>query len=736
MTRFNIHPVILLIIPPFTQLNTPYPSTAYLKGFLNQYDYTVHQIDLGLELILSIFSKDGLQELFLQCNNQEPKSEANTRLKNLANVYIDTIDHVIRFLQNRDNTLAYRISNEDFLPEGPRFQTLEDMEWAFGSMGIIDKARYLATLYLDDLGDFIRETVDPHFGFSRYAEKLALSATSFDQIEKQLQKENIFINNLLKKILVKYLEKLNPSVIGITVPFPGCLLGALKCSQIAKNINPDTNVIIGGGYVNTELRKLKDDRIFQYIDYITIDAGERSLYQLLQFLNGQINISKLHNTYYFLNNNLSFKSGTPDDEIPLSQAGTPDYSDLPLKNYLSIIEIANPMHRLWHDGRWNKMTVAQGCYWQKCAFCDVNLDYINRYNTAPAVLLVDRIEQIIEQTGQSGFHFVDEAAPPKVLKELALELLKRRLSITWWSNIRFEKRFSKDLCRLLAASGCIAVSGGIETPVDRLLKKMNKGITLQQTTHVLNNFHMAGILVHAYLMFGFPSQTAQETVDSLEITRQFFLNTLFHSCFWHRFTLTAHSSISKNPEKFGIKITGPEKGCFAWNDLKHEDSIGCDHDKFGEGLNKAVYNYMHGVGLEFELDSWFDTEIPAGTISPNYIQQILNEKKDRKTKKTDRVIWLGNLPDKNKIEIKKGGKNRKKLQLVFDNKLERFTLTTSIKLGEWLVTFLIKASPQYDKILTLNEIEADFYKKTGEDFNAFLTQKTWKTLIKKGLLIL
>ena len=95
--------------------------------------------------------------------------------------------------------------------------------------------------------------------------------------------------------------------------------------------------------------------------------------------------------------------------------------------------------------------------------------------TISATTLVDRIESVIQQTGKSGFHFVDEAAPPKLLKELALELIHRRLSISWWTNIRFERNFSLDLCRLLAASGCIAVSGGLESVSDRLLKLMNKG---------------------------------------------------------------------------------------------------------------------------------------------------------------------------------------------------------------------------------------------------------------------
>ena len=97
-----------------------------------------------------------------------------------------------------------------------------------------------------------------------------------------------------------------------------------------------------------------------------------------------------------------FNASEPD--IPFAEVGTPTWDGLPLDRYLSLLDMLNPMHRLWSDGRWNKLTVAHGCYWKKCSFCDISLDYIARYDGAPAALLVDRIERIIAETGQTGFH--------------------------------------------------------------------------------------------------------------------------------------------------------------------------------------------------------------------------------------------------------------------------------------------------------------------------------------------
>ncbi len=310
-------------------------------------------------------------------------------------------------------------------------------------------------------------------------------------------------------------------------------------------------------------------------------------------------------------------------EVPFAEAGTPTWDGLPLDRYLSLLDMLNPMHRLWSDARWNKLTVAHGCYWKKCSFCDVSLDYIARYEAAAATTLVDRIEAVVAETGQSGFHFVDEAAPPKALKAMADELRKRGRAISWWGNIRFEKSFTPQLCAELAASGCIAVSGGLEVASDRLLKLMQKGVSVEQVARVTQAFSEAGILVHAYLMYGFPTQTVQDTVDALEYVRQLFAAGCIQSGFWHRFTCSVHSPVGLHPEHFGVSLKPLPPGHFAKNDVGFVDPAGVDHDALGQALNKALYNYMHGIGLEQDVRSWFGQRVPRSTVPRNFIERAL-----------------------------------------------------------------------------------------------------------------
>jgi len=628
---------VLSLIPPMTQLNTPYPSTAYLTGFLKSRQIDAVQEDLALALVLSFFTSQGISEIHTQALTlpEQDRSASVNYFLDYFESYQDTIEPVIAFLQGRDSTLSHRINTRDFLPEGPRFFSLDayddedsadPLAWAFGALGSHDRARHLATLYLNDLSDVLRDAVDDRFEFVRYAESLASSQPTFNPLAEALAAHPTLMDLKLQKLTIQAVEKHQPSLVILSVPFPGAMYAALRIAQTIKAKYPKIKIALGGGYVNTELRELTEPRLFDYVDFISLDSGERPLLNILEHLDGKRSVERLVRTFVRNAAGQVQYMNWQEPDIPFEDVGVATWDGLPLNSYLSLLDMLNPMHRLWSDGRWNKLTVAHGCYWKKCSFCDVSLDYISRYETASASLLVDRIEQIVAETGQTGFHFVDEAAPPKALKALAEELLRRKVMISWWGNIRFEKTFTPDLAELLAKSGCIAMSGGLEVASDRLLNLMKKGVTVEQVARVTKGFSDAGILVHAYLMYGFPTQTVQETVDALEYVRQLFENGCIQSGFFHRFTCTVHSPVGKNPEEYGITLIPLPPVSFAKNDIAFNDPSGIDHDALGLGLKKAIYNFMHGVGLEQEVHTWFDEcgmSIPKSKVPRNKIVKCL-----------------------------------------------------------------------------------------------------------------
>ena len=728
---------IFLITPPFTQLNTPYPATAYIKGFLNTKNMESVQADLGIEVILELFSKQGLQDLFKVQSLKfkvEELSQNSQRIFALQDEYIKAIDAVIAFLQGKNPTLALQICQEYFLPEASRFSQLEQMDWAFGTMGTQDKAKHLATLYLEDISDFIVECVDENFGFSRYAERLGRSANSFDELYQALQKQPTYIDEILISILEKKMEIIQPNFFLISVPFPGNLYAAFRSAQWVKKHHPNIKIAMGGGFPNTELRSLSDKRVFEFFDYITLDDGELPV-ELLIENEYKISDKEYKRTFLLENGEVVYKNNSSRLDYKQSQVGTTDYSDLFLDKYISVIEIVNPMHRMWSDGRWNKLTMAHGCYWGKCTFCDISLDYIKIYEPIAANLLCDRIEEMIAQTGQNGFHFVDEAAPPALMRALALEIVRRKLTITWWTNIRFEKSFTKDLCQLLKASGCIAVSGGLEVASDRLLQLIDKGVTVEQVAKVTRNFTEAGIMVHAYLMYGYPTQTVQETVDSLEMVRQLFEVGVLQSGFWHQFAMTAHSPVGMYPEKFGVVKETESIGTFANNDINYTDKTGIDHNQFSFGLKKSLFNFMHGICFDYPLQDWFEFKIPKTKTPKDFIYNALHEETDFNIKPNAKIVWLGGKPTVEHFTKSKKGNSWEMIKLVFHDKKESFAIQLNKEEGEWLVKTLERGSVYNSKLFTFQEIKSDF-ELHFTDFEIFWYSKPILTLRDFGLLVL
>lgn len=723
---------LLLITPPFTQLNTPYPATAYLKGFLNTKEISAFQMDLGIEVILTLFSKATFTDLFAIATEQKSIVSDNCkRIYALRNAYLQPLDAIITFLQGKNETLARQICQGDFLPRASRFDQLDDLDWAFGNMGNQDKAKHIATLYLEDLSDFIIECIDENFGFSRYAERLGQSANSFDELYDELNEMPTIIDDITLKILAESVKTNQPKLVCFSVPFPGNLYSAFRCAQYIKANYPSIKIAMGGGFPNTELRSVADNRVFDFFDFITLDDGELPIELLAAYvLKGESDQFK--RTFLLEDGEIVYKNNTSQSEYKQNELGTPDYSDLLLDHYISVIEIANPMHSLWSDGRWNKLTMAHGCYWGKCTFCDISLDYIKIYEPIAANLLVDRMEELIAQTGETGFHFVDEAAPPALMKALALEIIRRKITVTWWTNIRFEKNFTQDLCYLLKASGCIAVSGGLEVASDRLLKLIDKGVSVSQVAQVTRNFTEANVMVHSYLMYGYPTQTVQETVDSLEMVRQLFEIGILQSGFWHQFALTAHSPIGINPSDYGV-TPNYKSITFANNDIDFEDETGIDHNRFSFGLKKSLYNFMHDVGFEMSLQEWFDFKIPRTKVNSNYIEKCLAETSPFNTKPSSKILWLGTEPIVETYTKSKRGDSWEMQRLEFHLKDDTITIQLDKANGNWLLQSLPNLSIANKKLPTFSDLKAD-YEKENVDFELFWYSKPMNILRENGLL--
>jgi len=610
---------IALVIPPLVQLNTPYPSVPVLTRFLRQRGHEVSQHDLSLRLALRVFTPEMVRL-------SAEQARGNRRLAwfvKEAERWASCVEPVIGFLQGRDPALANLIARRGFLPEGPVLRrsidpTGEGEEAAqeylaafFGMAGTNDRAKYLASLFLDDLADLFAQTLDHDFGFGKYAEHLAASLPSFDPLYDRLSKPAATpIEKLVEELAAKLVSENPPDWLGLSVPFPGTLCSALRIAQVARRRCPGVKIALGGGYVNSELRELEDTRIFDFVDALCYDEGFQPWQALL---NPQVpRAPALPENDHACGpraKRLRDRQGfwTLPEAAPEPPLLVPDYTGLPLHEYISVVEMPNVMHRIWSDGPWLKLQLAQGCYWHRCTFCDLDLDYIGRYAPAKATDIADAMQQLHEETGLSGFHFTDEALAPALIRALSEELVRRHCMFSWWGNIRFDRSYTPELAQLMAQAGCIAVSGGLECAEDRLLALMNKGITTASARKAFQAFRSAGIDIHAYLMYGFPTQTEQEAISALRFVRDCFADDLIQSAYWHRFALTVHSAIAREPAKYGIiptmtSVPGPR---FAVNEIPFQEPSAPDWDRIGQGLKTALFNYMLGTGFDIPPRKWW-----------------------------------------------------------------------------------------------------------------------------------
>jgi hypothetical protein len=603
------------------QFNTAYPAVPMLAASMQRYGHQVVQADLSLELALRLFSPQGVREVAKALRRRfTPRRGPETVRHFLAHQRdIETaLPRVVVLLQGAPMSPEV-LAGFDDLPQGSRFASMQGLWTDDEPTG---RARHYASLFLDEIADAVRDGLDPRFELARYAEHLA-SAGDYETLAKELKRRPTLIDRWIDQQAETAWHLHRPAVVGFSVPFPGALYAAFRLARRMKALDSKLVTVLGGGYVNTEWRDLAEPRVFDDFDFVTYDDGEIPLLRILEHVIRRGPVSGLVRTRRRHRGHVTWHDDAKALVLRHRDRAAPDLTPVRTAGYLAMSESPNPMHRLWSERRWLKLALAHGCYWHRCAFCDTCLDYIKRYDPADAETVVGWMETAMVQTGLRDFHFVDEAAPPALLGAVSKLILSRGLDVTWWTNIRFDRAFTPALAQLMARSGCVAVSGGLECATDRLLTLQNKGFTIAQATVAMAALSRAGLLVHAYLMYGYPTQTVQETVDALELVRQLFAADVVHSAYWHRFALTAHSPAFHQLETLGIEIQPPAPG-FACNEIPFVEATDFDPADLAPGLRKALYNFMHGVALRAPLRTWFDVPVPRPKLAKDFVARLVN----------------------------------------------------------------------------------------------------------------
>ncbi len=683
---------VITITPPVVQFNTPYPSGAYLTSFFKTQNYDAAWFDLNIRLFYEIFSRNGLKRLFKLseknalklADEADNKGDDNTafnlrRYITQKENWIEWIDFITAVLCGKESReKEHQFLYSPFAPRGSRMENYLSNLAENGREPTVDDVRFLCTFALADLSDYITVAFDKQFSLVRYAEALAVDTRSFADFEAQI--DSPVMEHFYKPVLEKLFqeksadfqaatERENRTLVCISVPFAGTFLPALYTARYVKQkFGSKAFVCIGGGYVNTELREARDPALAKYIDAISYDRGYGSYRALLSAIavagesSAETEIKVLYKMRLFTpQSDGSVKITEPlwqdidfeKYENEITAKIIPDYSDIDFSIYPRMCDDANAMHRIWTDGSWIKAYLAHGCYWHRCAFCDTTLDYVCGYKPTDIEPLYNGLLKTAREKGVYGIHFVDEALPPVALKKFALLNARAGNPLYFWGNVRFEKTFTKDLAAFLSYCGLGGVSAGIESATGTGLESINKGTDIASITRACCAFKEAGILVHAYMIFGFWNDTPQTIIDSMETLRQFFEAGLLDSAFWHKFVLTRNSTVYNQWQKEGkLDLVSREdsSSAFARNNLhfKGEEKF----NRFGAPLELALNSWMHGDRLDQHVTKWFDFQVPKPGVSRDFINTQIQKYEQKNHERTnlinDKTLqnlwWLGGTP--------------------------------------------------------------------------------------------
>ena len=683
---------ILVITPPVIQLNSPYPSGAYLCSFFKNQNDECTWKDLNISLFYKIFSASGIETLFSLTEKKalemadfaESQNDKNTAFNLRRYIctkqnWIDWIDFITAILCGKMREKEHEFLYSPFAPRGSR---MENFLSSLNREPTVDDVRFLCSYALADLADYITAVFDKDFSLVRYAESLCVDERDFLQIQKQLESPvlKVFYEQVLQENLVFEQNEI-PELICISVPFAGTFLPALYTADfIKKKYQDKIFVAIGGGFVNTQLRETTETGFSKFIDAFSFDRGYGSYLELKKHFERIKNHDFFHKDSVYRQDceSLSEQKCEPlyklqlfygdktilplwkDEKISqieneLTANIMPDYQDIDFSIYPRVCDDLNPMHRIWNDGSWIKAYLAHGCYWHKCAFCDTQLDYVCGYKIVQTEKLFFKLLETAELKKVYGIHFVDEALPPKALKKFALLNAQNGKKLYFWGNVRFEKTFTKDFAAFLSYCGFGGASAGLEVATENGLKTINKGTDIDSIISACAAFKEAGILVHAYMIYGFWNDTSQSIINSMETLRQFFESGLLDSAFWHKFVLTKNSQAffewQKGLHKDLIPIQNlNKKSIFA--DLNMHFKGEKDFDKFSIPLENALNSWMHGKNLQTKVQKWFDFQVPSPTIPKNFvetqIQHYLDKNEQLKVKDDDKdIFWLGSKPAAN-----------------------------------------------------------------------------------------
>ena len=520
-------PDILLIDPPFGLLSNPYISIPLLGAWLQKSGFEVQALDMSSHFYRTFLNP---------ANVQAGLTHMTQRLHELNNRPQLSFDELRELFHLVSLHLARKI------PEVSEVLTRFFMP--YGGYPVLQQTA------MRDF--FIRAATIPFYPHHINPRLLPAGAAqeyfSTTQLIRQAH-EGTPYTPTFHQILEERLDTDGPPpIIGFSVAFQNQIPTAFQCAAIVRKLLPSAHITMGGACISIFFRELKNPDIFDLVDSIVLDDGERPLQTLCEMgRNGSLDLSAVPGILY-REDGVIHHTPAPAP-IDMEKAPAPDYSLYDLDDYLVARTALHVPYRL-----------AKGCQWQKCTFCRTDLPFCRDFQSADPEIMYQGLRQTIEQSGICKVIFSDESSDPATLEQVSKWLIRDRVDLEWQCHTRVSDQLTHDRCKLFRQAGCRHLALGIESMCDQTLRRMGKGINAGLVDSVLREISGA-VPIHAYMIVGFPGETREEALRGFDQIKAYHEQGLIASYAYSIFTLSSGSAIHRNPAAFGLTGTLTEPEC-------------------------------------------------------------------------------------------------------------------------------------------------------------------------------
>ena len=512
----------MLVFVPQWYPGNPYASVSILRGKLKEAGAIIASVDLNIEFYNYILTSEFMEQSLEKARREYSRLACIASMTEAENNKFEYLSRILNDSRYTDRVLERLAESVRTFKEKDKFYDPEKLMAA--KVIVNDALAVISAAYYPGV-----------ISFSNYYHPSQRG--DFDAIEMASEDEetNIFLDFYNKSGVIDRFYLIRPAPILISVADYTQLLSAVTLYKLIKR-RFDVPVMLGGNII-TKLseRMCRHPEIFgRWCDYLCFGDGEISVVGQIRFLRGKCDASEVPGLAVLKNGTVKVTPYTLCSD--LSSQGLPCLDETDFRAYYS----AEPVVSL---------QLSKGCYWGKCAFCDVSYSR-SAYSIKSPENAVREIEYLRDTYGISNYLICDDSVSPAYHARFSKLLIEHKCNISFFSMARLENGFTSELLAQMYRAGCRMIFWGYEAESPRVMAKINKGIDCSQRRDILRRAHEAGIWNHVSFMVGFPEETRAEALSTVDAI---FNNLdIIDSCYLTKFSFKANARISIAPEKYGI----------------------------------------------------------------------------------------------------------------------------------------------------------------------------------------